>query len=90
MLFMVSNFICDTKFYLRYQKIFNFKYFLNKGNCFIVYFLHYQLFLYDMKHFFKELSFITSVARMLTISKLTAHVLKTWQNHYKKHGGIHG
>ena len=29
-----------------------------------------------MKHLFKELSFIAPVVRMLTISKLTAHVLK--------------
>ena len=54
MLFMRSNFICDIKFYLWYQKIFNFKYFLNEGNFFVAYFLQYQPF-YDMKQFFKQL-----------------------------------
>ena len=111
MLFMISNFICDIKFYLWYeilfaiwtliydikfylwyQKIFNFKYFLNEGNFFIIYFLHYQLFFYGMKHFFKELLriFIASVFRVLAIRKLTAHVLKHVARPLQKHGGLHG
>ena len=47
-----------------------------KGIFFKVYFLHYGLFLCDMKHLFKELSFIAAVVCMLTVSKSTAHVLK--------------
>ena len=50
-LFAIWTLIYDIKFYLWYQKIFNFKYFLNEGNFFIVYFLHYQLFFYDMNIF---------------------------------------
>ena len=82
---MISNFICDIKKYLVSNV------FYMKEIFFLVHFLHYELFLYDMKHLFKEFRFLKPVVRMLTISKLTAHVLKrVAKTHYKKHGGLHG
>ena len=66
---MISNFICNIK-----EKFYKDK-FIKRNFLSIIFVL--STFLYDMKHFFKKVSFIAPTVHMVTTSKLIEHELKT-------------